>query len=97
MRDLDHIWDYNAEEYGADHAEAYVSFLRREAYKLDVRYPDAKPVPVADEFFHATICKSRRRQSHAHIVVFQIVNQTVEVLRFFHTRQDWENRFMEGR
>jgi plasmid stabilization system protein ParE len=97
MRDLDGIWEWNAERDGAEHAEAYVSFLRSEAYKLDRNYPHGKPVYTAPEFLYVHLPKSHRKQSHHHLAVFQIVNETVEVLRFYHSRQDWENRFIEGR
>ena len=97
MRYLDGIWEWNAERYGDDHAEGYVSFLRSEAYMLDREYADGKPVPGAPEVLYRTIRKSRRKQSHGHVVIFQVIGKTVEVLRFYHTSQDWENRFREGR
>jgi plasmid stabilization system protein ParE len=96
MRDLDEIWDRNADQYDADHAENYLSLLRNESYKLDHAYAEARPVPTANEFFYVTIRKSRRSQGHGHVAIFQIVGQTVELLRFFHTRQDWQGKAERG-
>lgn len=97
LRDLDEIWEWNAEHYDIDHADAYTSFLLEEASKLGVNYPLAKSVLTAPEFFYSTLPKSRRKQSHHHLAVFQVEEGTVEVLRFYHSRQDWQKRFAEER
>ena len=93
-RDLDGIWAWNAEDRSPDHADAYDSFLLQQIDKLQTDYPRGRPLDVAPECQYVTFKKSQR--GHGHYVIYQVHENTVEILRLFHTRQDWENRFMEG-
>lgn len=90
QRDLDEIWDYNARSYrSADHADAYLAFLEGEVRKLETDYLAGKPVPDRQGLQYVILRKGR---GHGHLVVYEVVGDKVEVLGFFHTRQDWQSR-----
>ena len=93
VADLDQIWLWNAEHYSAQHAEAYISYLRSETTKLLQLPNPGRPVP-SREVFRYSLLRHRRRGA-GHLVVFTIDTKTLRVLRYFHTGQDWENAFAE--
>jgi plasmid stabilization system protein ParE len=93
--DLNQIWAWNAKDKSPEKADAYDKFLIRQIHKLEMDYALGRPLNVAPECRYITVKKSKR--GHGHHVIFQIHQNTVEILRIFHTRQDWENRFTAGR
>jgi toxin ParE1/3/4 len=93
QRDLKGIWAYNAEIYNPKHADDYVAFLDHETVKLEREYHRGKPVPGRIGLQYRNLRKGR---GHLHIVVYEVVGQTVEVLRYFHGRQDWQSRLAKG-
>lgn len=94
-RDFNAIWFWNAERYGADHADAYETFLESCAKRLEVDHHLGRPVPSVPEFKYTIARKAAG--GHGHYIIFQVQQGSVEILRLFHTRQDWESRFREGR
>ncbi len=91
LRDLGEIWDWNADEYGVQRADNYVSFLRRETLKLANSTNPGREVDSADHFRYHVI--TRRSRGYGHVVVFVIEAENLFVLRYFHTSQDWETKF----
>jgi len=90
QRDLDHIWDYNVDFYNsADHADAYLAFLEDETAKLQTNYHLGRPVPQRIGLQHITIRKGR---GHGYVVIYEVSNETLQILRYFHTRQDWQGK-----
>jgi plasmid stabilization system protein ParE len=90
---LDEIGDWNARAYGADHAHSYMAFLRAETAKLTALYFAGKPVPTRPKLSYITIRK--RRRSHGHIAVYQVIDDVLYVLTFYHTAQDWQAKLRE--
>jgi plasmid stabilization system protein ParE len=86
---LDEIWDWNAGRYGAEHADNYIQFLRDETEKLVVNYVAGRPVPSRPQMQYIIIQWSRR--GHGHVAVYELIDDAVRVLDFFHTAQDWQN------
>ena len=87
--DLDEIWEYNVNAYGLEHADRYLSFLEDETARLAVDYKLFATVPNRPGLQRMTIRKGR---GHGHVAVFEVKGETVEVLRYFHTAQDWQGR-----
>lgn len=87
QKDLDSIWQWNAQAYDEAHAEEYTSFLIEGAVNLGDTHALARPVPNAPEYRYATL---RKGSGAGHVVVFQITDETVEILRYFHTAQNWQ-------
>lgn len=92
-RDLDGIWDYNAERYNADHADAYGEFLERETEGLATRYDRGKAVPSRPEMRYMTFRKGR---GHGHVAIYRVTQAAVEILRYQHTAQDWQSKARRG-
>lgn len=86
-RMLQDIWQWNAGEYGESHADAYVHSLRTEAESLSYLHRVGRPVRKRSEFryIHARMKSGR----NGHVIVFTVTATTVEILGFFHPRQDW--------
>jgi len=90
---LSHIWTWNAEHWGTDHAERYSSFLRSEITKLETTYPSGRPVPTRPGFQYTLI--RRRRRGHGHVAVYEVVGDVIYVLEIFHTAQDWQKKIAD--
>lgn len=82
---LDRIWDWNAEQYGADHADRYVAFLPD--------YWAGIPVPRRPGLRYIIIRWTRK--GHGHLAVYQTRAGAVEIFEFFHTAQDWQSKLAD--
>ena len=92
---LDEIWEWNAKTYDADHAENYITFLEKNTNELATKYLTGKIVPTAPELRYITI--RRNAKGHGHVAVYKIVADTcVNVLNFYHTSQDWQEKLARG-
>lgn len=88
LESLREIWLWNAQRYGAPHANGYLRFLESAIEKLSRPEATGRPVPNRPNYRYLLI--QRRSGSHGHIAVFQTDNGTVTILRIFHTSQDWQ-------
>ena len=70
LRDLGEIWDWNADEYGVQGADNYVSFVRRENLRLASSKNPGRQILSADRFRYHII--KRRSRGYGHVVVFAI-------------------------
>ena len=93
-RTLGEIWIWNAKKYGANHADSYIQFLRFEADKLATVRAEGRPVPTRADYRYIIIKKSPR--GHGHLAIYTTTDTTVEVLGFYHTRQDWQGKVERG-
>jgi plasmid stabilization system protein ParE len=91
--DLDSIWEWNARAYGNEHADSYIEFLITSVEKLGPSPDLGKEVLVRPGARSIEIRRSKR--GHGHIAIYRVTGQAVEVLRFFHTAQDWQNRLRD--
>jgi len=91
---IDEIWEWNARRYDAEHAENYVNFLKKQARGLATTYVTAKTVSTAAELQYITIRRNPR--GHGHVAIFEIVDNKVTVLNFYHTSQDWQGKLARG-
>jgi plasmid stabilization system protein ParE len=87
------IWVWNADRYGVAHADAYRSFLISQVEKLSTTFFKSQPVPRRARLSYITI--RRRKRGHGHVAVFERIGESITVLYFFHTAQDWQNRLLE--
>jgi plasmid stabilization system protein ParE len=90
---LDAIWDWNAKTYGVNHANQYIDFLRAETRKLATDYPLGKRMPSYPGLLYVLI--RRRRKGYGHIIVYRVKDETVHVLNYFHTAQDWQRHLLD--
>lgn len=89
-RSIDQIWQWNAEQYGRDHAQAYVDFLDKETAKLSTEYERGRPLSAVLGVQYLVI--KRRTRGYGHILVYEVVGEVVHVIDYFHTAQDWERK-----
>jgi len=87
LSSLDEILDWNIAKYGADHAHRYIAFLKSQTAKLETEYHRGKSIPGRRERQFITV--QRRRKGHGHVVAYEVIGETVHVLNYFHTAQDW--------
>lgn len=89
-RDLDEIWDWNAERRGPDHASSYVESLERQINRLAAE-PSLGKV-VRDDADLRYLVMQKRPKADGHIAGYRIdvEARTVRVLRVYHTKQDWQ-------
>jgi plasmid stabilization system protein ParE len=87
---LDEIWDWNARHYGVNHADQYIAFLLAETTKLATTYFKGKPVPSMPRLSYIVI--RRRRNGHGHLAVYELIDDVIQVLHFYHSAQDWQTK-----
>lgn len=90
LDDLTGIWEWNAGQRGLQHADNYIAFLKAETLKLARSSSPGRPVPTRTTFRYALI--RRRHQGYGHLVVFTVDLQTLRILRYYHTSQDWQTK-----
>ena len=90
LESLAEIWDWNARNYGAAHAERYLEFLRQHTESLGASPRRSRAVPGHPTRRYLTI--RRRTKGHGHVAVFELRSECLHVLDYFHTSQDWLNR-----
>ena len=92
-RDLDEIWDYNAERHSPIRANAYGEFLELETARLEDRNLHGKRVPGRPDLRSTTFRKGR---GAGHVAIYRIVGEAIEILRYQHTAQDWRGKAQRG-
>ena len=91
-RRLSAIWSRNADDYGAAPADRYIAFLRAETDKLAQDRLFVQPVPGSNKHFFVRLRRPGSR-GHFHIVVIQIKGDTLRIIDFHHTAQDWASLY----
>jgi toxin ParE1/3/4 len=79
--DIDRIWDHSAEQWGEEHAEAYIGDLRRSLEQIG-RNPNLGR--SCDEVRSGY----RQRLARSHVIFYRIVGVDVDVVRILHQRMD---------
>jgi hypothetical protein len=70
-----------------------LSFLLSEARKLSTDYFFGKAVPARPRLSYVII--RRRRKGHAHLAVYELIDNVINVLNFYHTARDWQAKLAE--
>jgi hypothetical protein len=71
-----------------------IAFLLDETNHLATAYFTGKPVPKLPRLSYIVI--RRRRKGHGHLAVYELIGDVIEVLQFYHTAQDWQNKLREA-
>lgn len=95
LADLDEIWDWNARQHGVTHADAYIGFLTSATLRLMQFHTPGYPVPTSSVYRYAML--RRRSKGRGHVVAFTVENQTLFVLHYYHTSQDWQSQLSSRR
>jgi plasmid stabilization system protein ParE len=82
------IWEWNAQRYGAAHADAYLRFVKKRIDALADPSANGKPIPGRDDVRYLFV--RRRASGHGHIAARMTEGSLATVLRIFHTAQDWQ-------
>lgn len=93
LRSLDAIWLWNADQHGPDHADRYLAFLLSETRRLIISPLVGSAVPTRPALRYLLLRK--RKRGHGHVAVYQVAGQTVRILDYFHTAQDWQRKVTE--
>lgn len=87
-RDLNSIWNWNESTYGTGQANAYVAFLVSRAQ--DVQLSELRPIESEPGWYFKVL--KRRPRGHGHIAIYRVKDDSVDVLHFFHTAQNWPEK-----
>jgi len=93
LQSLDEIWGWNARHHGAAHADNYTAFVLEKTNQLTSANFRGKPVPTVPRLSYIMI--RRRRKGHGHLAVYEVIGDTIHVLQFYHTAQDWQTKLAE--
>ena len=88
--DLGEIWDWNAAQHGETHANQYLEFLKKHILRIVESKNPGKEVPTRDSFRYLVI--KRRNRGYGHIIIFQIEEESMLILHYYHTAQDWQTK-----
>lgn len=91
--EIDKIWSWNEKTYDSIHASSYVRFLLREAERLCRKKDAGQPVEGFQDWRHLFVRQSKK--GHGYIIVFRKTAQLIEILHFFHSAQDWQQRLID--
>jgi plasmid stabilization system protein ParE len=86
---LREIWLWNADRYGAQHADGYLRFLENAIGTLARPEIAGRPVPGRSDLRYLLF--RRRAGAHGHLAVFHAIGEQITVLQIFHTAQDWQS------
>lgn len=78
--DLEHIWDYSAERWGADQADRYMDEIRDACLGLASGTKQGRPVDVRPGYL--------KYAAGTHMVYFLDRGDRLDVIRILHQRQD---------
>lgn len=93
VRQLDEIWQWNIARYGRSHADSYSRYLEEAIDALATGYEKGETIIAWPNVRHMLI--RRKNKGHGHIVVYRVNNDRIDVLRVFHTAQDWRSMSLE--
>jgi toxin ParE1/3/4 len=82
-RDIEEIWDYSFNHFGAEHAEAYIRDLQRAAQAIA---QDPRRGRACDDIRAGY----RKFLVGSHVLFFRVTEERVIVVRILHQRMDFE-------
>jgi len=91
--ELAEIWAWNVEDKGIRRADSYIDFLDKSISALGKNYQRGKKIGVRPDLRYIQI--RRRTGGFAHLAVYSVDEEAVNVLHIFHGAQDWENKLAE--
>jgi len=91
--EIDKIWSWNEKTYDSIHASAYVRFLLREAERLCRKKDAGQPIEGFPHWRQLFVRQSNK--GHGYVVVFRKAEQLIEILHFYHSAQDWQQRLLD--
>jgi toxin ParE1/3/4 len=83
LADIEEIWDYTERRWDADQAERYIRLLKQGIEQV-VR--DPRRGRSCDHIRPGY----RKYLIGSHVVFFQIIEETIEIVRILHQRMDFE-------
>ncbi|MCG9895733.1 MAG: hypothetical protein MH204_09680 [Fimbriimonadaceae bacterium] len=89
---LTEIWTRNALDRGTAHADLYLGFLQDSLAELTKDPHRAMPVPRSPRHLFVRLRMPGTR-GHFHLAVLETKGDTLRVIDFHHTAQDWERRY----
>ena len=95
LRELNEVWEWNAERYGPDHAEEYVAFLRQGIGQLALDPLEGREVEGFPELRRVTL--ARQPRGDGHVVIYEAGEERLDVLHIYHTKQDIRGRLTKER
>ncbi len=87
--ELDAVWRWNADRYGASHADIYLDFLKEGIADLANSYSEGKTVSTRPDLRYTVI----RRRSSGH--VYNFYDKEVHLLHVFRTAQNRQAKLVE--
>ncbi len=83
QEDLDEIWDYTAEHWGIDQAEAYIRLLQG---AIETVASDPRKGRPCDE----VRVGYRKYSAGSHVVFYRSIKAGIDIVRILHGRMDFE-------
>ncbi|MGQ0671337.1 MAG: type II toxin-antitoxin system RelE/ParE family toxin [Hyphomicrobium sp.] len=82
-RDLDDIWDYSQERWGADRAEAYMRDLWRAMQAIAADPRRGQPCDDVRTGY-------RKYRAASHMIFYRQAREAIDIVRILHARMDFE-------
>jgi toxin ParE1/3/4 len=83
LADLDEIWDYSVENWGAEQAERYIGEIRKAIETLE---RDPRRGRSCDEVRPGY----RKYPAGSHVIFFRLAEEKIDVIRILHQRMDFD-------
>jgi plasmid stabilization system protein ParE len=90
IRDLHGIWIWNADTHSVASADRYEEFLKKTASSL--RSSPKRVQTVLDRIDLQYVTAQQKPRRHGHVIISKTTSSSIEIVRIFHTAQDWVNK-----
>ena len=93
IRELEEIGDWNEKTYSRTRAKDYIAFLEQQILTLGRDFEKGRLVRTRPDLRY--IMMRLKTGGNAHVAVYSVDEQAVNLLHVFHSAQDWENRLAD--
>ena len=80
QKDVNEIWDYTTERWGADQAESYIQDIRDTCQGLAAGTRHARPVEIREGYFKCS--------TGSHFIYFRYADTELQIIRILHKSRE---------
>ena len=85
VSDLEEIWLYTVEKWSVQQADRYYNLIFNEINYISKSSTAGKSMEHVRKSYRAS-------KVNSHLILYRVINDTIEVIRILHERMDMENR-----
>ena len=88
VSDLEEIWLYTVEKWSVQQADRYYNLIFDEINYISKNSNDGKSMEHVRKGYRAS-------KVNSHLILYRVINDTIEMIRILHERMDMEDRLKD--